>query len=306
MTKRGFAIPNRAIDSPCHAPAAGILSRIEFPLPLPQDQLDLDLCLFSGQVFRWRKAGDVYEGMDGPHRYRIDAHGQVCATADEEEFRRLFNLDCDLADVNTKLIQAAPELGSAITSLPGLRLMQPSDPTETFFCFLCTANNNLKRITSMVAKLADYGENGVFPSAERIAAIGEGELRAQGFGYRGATIPLAAREIMSRGGDDWLKQLKSADYRDAHRELVAIKGIGNKLADCICLYGLHHHEAVPIDTHLWQAACRVFFPHYKSKSLTDLRYREIGAFFRERFGRLAGWAHLYLYFGNMRARNTPV
>ena len=75
-------------------------------------------------------------------------------------------------------------------------------------------------------------------------------------------------------------------------------GIGNKLADCICLYGLHYEEAVPIDTHLWQAACRVFFPEHEGKALTELRYRQVGDFFRDRFGKLAGWAHLYLYYEN--------
>lgn len=182
-------------------------------------------------------------------------------------------------------------------------MLQPSDPTETFFSFLCTANNNLKRITSMITKLADYGDQGIFPRVDRIAAIGEGELRAQGFGYRGATIPSAAREIVFRGGEGYLQELKQAGYKQAHQELVSIKGIGNKLADCICLYGLHYSEAVPIDTHLWQAACRVFFPQYQGKSLTDGRYHEIGDFFRDRFGDLAGWAHLYLYFDNMTSRS---
>ena len=31
---------------------------------------------------------------------------------------------------------------------------------------------------------------------------------------------------------------------------MKIKGIGNKVADCICLFGLHHLDAFPIDTHI--------------------------------------------------------
>jgi N-glycosylase/DNA lyase len=108
--------------------------------------------------------------------------------------------------------------------------------------------------------------------------------------------------VHARGGDDWIAGLKTVGYERAHRELTSIKGIGNKLADCICLYGLHYGEAVPIDTHLWQAACRVFFPEHQGKALTELRYRQIGSFFRAKFGDLAGWAHLYLYYENMLRR----
>ena len=283
------------------ARSPSILTPIEFPLAFPSDQLNFDLCLFSGQVFRWRRTALGYEGFDGSNRYRITSDS-VCTTADEQEFRRLFNLDVDVKQLQSAILSKSPELQIAIENLPGLRVLQPGDPTETFFSFLCTANNNLKRITSMIAKLSDYGEKGVFPRVERIAGIGEGELRAQGFGYRGATIPHAAHEILKRGGDDYLAGLKSGGYEAAHQELVSIKGIGNKLADCICLYGLHYGEAVPIDTHLWQAACRVYFPGYQGKTLTDARYHEIGDFFRDRFGNLAGWAHLYLYFDNMTNR----
>ena len=77
---------------------------------------------------------------------------------------------------------------------------------------------------------------------------------------------------MERGGEQWLTRLQRTDYQDAHDELLSIKGIGPKLADCICLFALHHTEAVPVDTHLWQAAKRLYFPDWTGKSLTGLRY----------------------------------
>ncbi len=276
-------------------------------------RLDLDRCLFSGQVFRWRKLCDgVYEGVDGNDWFFLRKTGKelsVESSASEAEFRRFCRLDADVDKVAEELRRVAPEMAPTISSLAGLRLMRPSDPVEVFYCFLCTANNNLKRIMPMVQRLCEYGEplgsqppggsQRRFPRSEIVAAIPEDELRAKGFGYRGATIPYAAGEVMRRGGDDWIAGLKAAGYEEAHRKLVGIKGIGHKLADCICLYGLHYDEAVPIDTHLWQAACRVFFPKHAGKSLTESRYREVGDYFRERFGDLAGWAHLFLYYGNM-------
>lgn len=240
--------------------------------------------------------------MDGTHWFRIRT-SKVETNASRSDFANLFQLDRDLSQIQEQVISAAPEMSPSIQALPGLRVLRPSDPTEVFFSFLCTANNHLKRIAPMVEKLAGYGQplDGFrrFPRADVIASIPEAELRALGFGYRGASIPLAAQEVVRRGGDEWIESLKSVGYEQAHRELVSIRSIGNKLADCICLYGLHYEEAVPIDTHLWQAACRVFFPEHADKALTELRYRQVGDFFRDRFGKLAGWAHLYLYYGNM-------
>ena len=42
------------------------------------------------------------------------------------------------------------------------------------------------------------------------------------------------------------------DNREAFRELKSIKGIGDKVANCICLFGLHHVDAFPVDTHIKQ------------------------------------------------------
>lgn len=275
--------------------------------------MDLDRCLFSGQVFRWQRLSDEeYRGVDGANWYRLRRSGnelQVETNGSHSDFYALFNLTVDARDIEQRILSAAPEMEACMKGLRGLRMMRPSDPVEVFFTFLCTANNNLKRIVPMVAKLANYGDAmdladfHRFPGTRAIAEIPETDLRRLGFGYRAATIPRVAIEVIKGGGDTWIANLATVGYLQAHKELVSIPSIGNKLADCICLYGLHYDEAVPIDTHLWQAACKVFFPEHLGKSLTELRYRQVGNYFRDRFGKLAGWAHLYLYYGNM-LRNT--
>ena len=47
-------------------------------------------------------------------------------------------------------------------------------------------------------------------------------------------------------------QLKGAEYEEAHRLLTQQYGIGKKVADCVCLFGLHHIGAFPVDTHVKQ------------------------------------------------------
>lgn len=289
-----------------------------FELAVPDGRLNLDLCLRSGQVFRWRKEEDgSWVGVDGEHWYRFNtvAASQPVAQAEDLRIRvetnatqkdalRFFRLDRDAVEAEKRILELGPELKPAIDSLKGIRLMRPSSITETVFTFLCTANNNLHRIIPMCWQLGSYGpllEPGLnaFPSVERLAAIDEEELRQAGFGYRGATIPKAAEAIMERGAETWLEELRQASYTEIHQELCSLPGIGPKLADCIALYGFDKGEAVPLDTHIWQAFTRLYHPEWKDKAVTDFRYRESTQRFRERFGELSGWAHLFLFYENL-------
>lgn len=213
-----------------------------------------------------------------------------------------------MSKARSEIVRKAPELGPMLTSWSGLRMMQPSSVHETLFCFLCTANNHLSRIGGMVRKLASYGEPlaeladrrlSLFPTVERIAALNEQELREAGFGYRGNSIPIVARQILERP-EGWLEGLRDKPYEEVHKELTGLYSVGPKLADCVALYGLNRLEATPIDTHLWQAICRLYKPEWQGKALTDSRYREGSALMRKRFGELAGLAHLFLYFDNQR------
>lgn len=285
-----------------------------FELTVPDGRLNLDLCLRSGQVFRWRKENDgSWVGIDGEHWYRFesvpvtqaeDLRLRVDTNGTETDAIKFFRLDRDAVESEKRILELGPELKPAIDSLKGIRLMRPSSITETVFTFLCTANNNLHRIIPMCWKLGSNGppiELGLnaFPTVDRIAAIDEQELRQAGFGYRGATIPKAAKAIQERGSEAWLEGLRQASYSELHGELCSLPGIGPKLADCIALYGFDKGEAVPLDTHIWQAFTRLYHPEWKDKAVTDFRYRESTQRFRDRFGELSGWAHLFLFYENL-------
>ena len=51
-------------------------------------------------------------------------------------------------------------------------------------------------------------------------------------------------------------------------ELMKLCGVGEKVAECICLFALHHMDAFPIDTHIRQ----VMDLHYK-RGFPNRRYR---------------------------------
>ena len=116
--------------------------------------------------------------------------------------------------------------------------------------------------------------------------------------FRGRNLKEVARQLADRG-PDWLVSLRSAPYRQAKAELLGIKGVGEKIADCVCFFSLDKDEAVPVDTHVRQLAQRLFLPEMKARSITSAVYRRISEVFADRYGPYAGWAQQFLYYDDL-------
>lgn len=178
------------------------------------------------------------------------------------------------------------------------------------FSFICSQNNHITRISSLVNKLCThYGEKICdldgqeyfsFPVLSQLAKDGvEEKLRNLGFGYRAKYIQKSAEEIVEKGGLKWFKSLSEMSYEDAHKELITLSGIGPKVADCICLMSLNHLSAVPVDTHIIQIA-KHYLPEVENiKSMTPTLYRKIGNEFRRVYGDYSGWAQTVLFVAEL-------
>lgn len=263
-------------------------------------------------MFRAKLGQDGWwQFVDGPHAYRVrqvEQRLEFDRPVSSERIEALFSLDLDLDGLRSRALDAAPELRESIGTLTGLRPMRLSCPVEVLFCFLCSQNNHIPRIKGMVAHLADRGEPILgadwarrFPSLEVLADLTEGTLRELGFGYRARSISLCARAIVAEGGVAWLQSLKSEPYEHAHHALLTLPGVGPKVADCVCLHGLHMGEAVPVDVHVWRRVVEVFFPEWSGKGLDPRRYRLIGELFRSRFGAEAGFVQQLLFVRSLRS-----
>lgn len=159
-----------------------------------------------------------------------------------------------------------------------------------------------------------------FPPPEALTGSGvESHLRQLGFGYRAKYIAQTAIIVAQQREKGWLESLCNHEggsketaviempaggregYRKAHEELLQLQGVGPKVADCVCLMGLGWGEAVPVDTHIWQIAQRDYkFGKGKHKSLTKVTYDAVGDYFRDLWGKEAGWAHSVLFTANLK------
>ena len=117
-----------------------------------------------------------------------------------------------------------------------------------------------------------------------------------GFGAAGAADGTAESQL---GG-----QLQAAVMVETTRTeaLVTLSGVGPKVADCVALFSLDQTGCIPVDTHVWQIACRDYDTTLReAKSLTPSVYARVGECFRSRFGTHAGWAHSLLFAAELPA-----
>jgi len=283
-------------------------------------ELRLDISLKCGQSFRWKSVDhegtNIFIGVinknlllfkqdDNYLHYSVE-HGKM----EESIIKDYFNLSIDLQSLYSQWGKVDPIFRDISCDYPGVRMLR-QDPVENLFSFICSANNNIQRISGMVENLAKhFGDkicefNGedyyAFPNIDNLAKPGvEEKLRDLGFGYRAKYIEESAKKILSLGGEDWLLSLRKLQYSEAKEALQQLSGIGPKVADCILLMSLDQPSSIPVDTHVFQIA-KKYLPHLdKTKTVTNRVYKEIGDHFRDLYGPYAGWAHSVLFSADLK------
>lgn len=236
--------------------------------------------------------------------------------------RDYFNLDVRLADLyedwaKVELKFRPASKATSFASFPGIRMLR-QDPWETVVLFICSSNNNVKRILKMCDLLClEYGtyigdHDGQpyfsFPEPELLAAPEvEQRLRELGFGYRARYIQKTAHMFVSDEyphiSKEKLWALRGKPSEEAHEFLLELCGVGPKVADCISLMALDNHDVVPVDTHVLQIAVRDY--KFKGpKTMSKVAYAQVKQHLRDLFGEYAGWAQLVMFAADLSDLNN--
>lgn len=284
-------------------------------------EIDLEKTFFCGQIFSFQKTGEnEFSGLVDNHLFTFKQMGdrvffKVHNHTDNVDYNhivsRFFTLDLDYKHIlnnwNKKIavsdhVYNSAFLKSLIFKENGLRLLR-CDLRETIFSFICSANNNIKRITRMVHVLFSLGEYITsindcrfyhFPDPEKLCDK-ISFLRANKFGYRAEYITKTANLMKTLN----YEQLKNLSYVESFSILNKYSGISFKVADCVCLLGLHYFDVVPIDRHMFKLSrCLFAVPYDKLNKST---YIKIKNKFQSFFGSYSGLAQLFLF--NMSINN---
>jgi N-glycosylase/DNA lyase len=235
-----------------------------------------------------------------PGRLLVRWHG---SPGSPPHLRRYLGADQPLAAVERALARERV-IRRLLPQTSGIGLMR-QDPWECLVSFVVSAFNNIPKIQRSIQALArGFGEpiadgqaggsdagpaDWTFPCPERLAEASLPALRRCLLGYRARYVRDIARLVADRTVDlDALSRLPLEEARCALRELP---GVGEKVAECVLLFGLGRDEAFPVDVWVKRAVERWYF---RGRSQTP---RAIGTWARERFGRLAGYAQQHLFAG---------
>jgi len=107
-------------------------------------------------------------------------------------------------------------------------------------------------------------------------------------GFRNKYIYDAVKRLEK--GDVVLDSLFDMDTDSARTELIKIKGVGPKVADCVLLFSLGHRNVFPIDVWVRRVISELYF-NGREQSL-----KTIANFAQNKWGSLAGFAQQYLFY----------
>jgi N-glycosylase/DNA lyase len=261
--------------------------------------------LDGGQSFRWNQTEGTWTGTWDTHvaqlrsqnaqvQWRSPASLQATVAS---ALPRYLGLDRDW----TALTDALPwrsdaHLAQCIAVYPSLRILrQPFG--ETLLGFLCSATKQIVQIKQMCALLAarhgkplgELVQGNAFhqmPAWDELADIPEKQLRACLLGFRAKYIHGTAKFLARHPG--WLQETENLPYPEAKPRLMELPGVGEKVADCVLLFGAGKLEAFPVDTWVLKSLARRY-------GLDGWKPAQVAHFGRTHFGPLAGLAQQYLF-----------
>ena len=258
--------------------------------------------LNSGQAFRWRKDGNGWTGVIGKHWVQLtQMHDGIRAetaapVADWKWLRDYLRTEVNLAAVLKTFPDDKP-MRAAVTACCGLRILRQA-PWECLASFILSSTKQIVQIRQIIALLCErFGElvvvppgeppAFVFPSPTKIARATEAELRACKMGFRAPHLLATARQIA--GGKFDLNRLRHLPLTEAREELMELRGVGGKIADCVLLFAYGFDAAFPVDVWVGRALRELYFPR---RHVTAKRLHYFAA---THFGLRAGYAQQYLF-----------
>lgn len=228
---------------------------------------DLAMTLDCGQAFRWKEDNGVWSGVAFGKKLKISKENESIVFFDtsKEDFENIWSDYFDFSRDYGKIIDDIKSdeiLKKASDFGYGIRILN-QEPFETLCSFIISQNNNIPRIKGIIDRLCKkYGQKidddlYSFPDAETLSKLTANDLSDIRMGFRAKYIIDASQKVAS--GEVNLSDLFSLDTDTARTELMRIKGVGPKVADCTLLFSLKHFDAFPKDVWI-KRAVEVLFP----------------------------------------------
>jgi len=262
------------------------------------EDYNLDYTLSSGQCFVWKKDGKLWYGSTSQGLIVVGQEGkdtilwQTYPQSDNWELiNKYFRIDFDY-DKFVNLYPNDEYIQKSIVKYPGLRLLK-QDFVEMVISYIIATNKNIPAIKKSIEKMSFHLGNKIivnnkeyytFPTLPRIFEATYDLLKTCSFGYRVPYIKETSSALLRTDLTDW-----GIDEDYDRARLLNFKGVGNKVADCVLVFGLGYDNVTPLDV-------------WGKRSLTNyygldpkMNYQMMREWTKMKFNGFASWAGQYLF-----------
>ena len=257
-----------------------------------------------GQAFRWKKLDEeayrfIFRDMVLEAHATDDSIEIVGEFRDEKDIINYFDLNTDYDAIKKTLSANDEVIRKAIDFGGGMRILK-QDPFETYISFIISANNQIKNIKNTIKKLSQmYGEKlnnpfdeeeyYAFPSPLELSNAKPEDIKEYArAGFRSERIVIASKMVQE--GIINFEELKERSVDDIRKTLLEVPGIGEKVFQCILLFGLGRTDSFPVDVWVKRVMEELY---YDGEERNKKLIQEDGM---RRFGDLSGYAQQYLFY----------
>ena len=267
----------------------------------------LSQTLECGQCFRFEKLDD--------EEYVIVANNKLLRIKQEKDtlifydtskedvvefWVHYFDLDKDYKQIKNFLRRKDEKLRPVIKDKWGIRILN-QDFHETLISFIISQNKQIPLIKQLVENLSNaYGKylgtiNGkkyyAFPTINKLGTLTEKEWRDLKVGFRAPYLMDASTMLSKRRlkYNTFFEYGNRIDEKYARSILTSIKGVGDKVANCVMLFSLGYTSSFPIDVWIKRIMEEMYFGGKETDKET------IAEFAKKQYGKYGGYAQQYLF-----------
>ena len=284
--------------------------------------LNLAQIAASGQCFRMlpvpEKPG-IWSLISGTHYLEIsetpDGFFFDCPDEALPFWKQYFDLGTDYGSFIASIRADDAYLAAAADAGSGIRILR-QDLWEMMITFLISQQKTIPCIRRLVEdisvrwgqKIADGDDKNSavysFPSPKELARASLEELLDLKLGYRAKYIHRLIQDVLA--GTVSLESLAALPPDEAMTALTSLYGIGPKVANCVCLFGLHHIDAFPVDTWIEQILTKEYLPKHPIRYRRLPKSRLYTTIIQDFFGSYKGYAGVmqqYIFYYERSIRN---
>jgi N-glycosylase/DNA lyase len=262
------------------------------------DTFSLEKTITCGQTFRYECENGKYiypfknsllEIREINRKLSVSVFGKEQS---EHKIKELLGLNHDIQKINIDILENAPTLAQIVEAGNGIRIMKNS-AYETALSFIFSIQTSIpiiRRRLNILSEMAgdsiDY--NGrkyyTFPTSSPLRRLSNADLGLLHLGFREQFV----KKFIEYYDEEFFEKLSRFDFEEKRKTLLGIRGIGEKVAQCILLFGFGELSAFPVDVWIERAMKSLFNFHGSTKKMTEEG--------RHLFGNFAGYAQQYIYY----------